>query len=138
MKLTHREFEWTYRKYVNIPEAQIYIQKKDLFSMTMVVWEGIIGLVFCIKYNKPFHYDSFRGQPDKVLLNQLPKQIVYQIYIIQSKNSKLCGSYFLYSIYSIEKMKFYDVNFGMFLGFLYMPIYLETIQAILKTKLVLA
>ena len=32
---------------------------------------------FIIKDNKSFYFDSFRGQPDKFLLNKLPKPIIY-------------------------------------------------------------
>ena len=51
---------------------------------------------FYIKDKKKFYFDSFGGQPDKFLLNQLPKPIIYHNYEIQDKNSKLCGSYCLY------------------------------------------
>ena len=47
---------------------------------------------FYIKDNKSFYFDSFGGQPDKFLLNHLPKPIIYHNYKIQDKNSKLCGS----------------------------------------------
>ena len=50
---------------------------------------------FYIKDNKSFYFDSFGGQPDKFLLNQLPKPIIYHNYKIQGINSKLCGSYCL-------------------------------------------
>ena len=32
---------------------------------------------FIVKDNKPFYFDSFGGTPDKFLLNQLPKSIIY-------------------------------------------------------------
>ena len=32
---------------------------------------------FIVEDNKSFYFDSFGGQPDKVLLNQLPKPIIY-------------------------------------------------------------
>ena len=51
---------------------------------------------FYIKDNKSFYFDSFNGAPDKFLLNQLPKPIVYHNYKIQNIYSKLCGSYCLY------------------------------------------
>ena len=50
---------------------------------------------FIIK-DKSYYFDSFGGQPDKFLLNQLPKPIKYLNYELQDINSKLCGSYFLY------------------------------------------
>ena len=58
---------------------------------------------FIVKDNKSYYFDSFAGAPDKFLLNQLPKPIVYQNYKIQDINSNLCGSYCLYfSIYLKE------------------------------------
>ena len=59
----------------------------------MVAWGLVNGLVYSIKDNKSFYFDSFGGQPDKFLLNQLPKRIIYHKYKIQDLNSKLCGSY---------------------------------------------
>ena len=47
---------------------------------------------FIVEDNKSFYYDSFGGQPDKLLLKQLPKPIIYHNYKIQDLNSKLCGS----------------------------------------------
>ena len=44
-----------------------------------------------VKNNKSINFDSFVGQPDKLLLNQLPKPIIYHFYKIQDINSKLCG-----------------------------------------------
>ena len=34
---------------------------------------------FILKDNKSFYFDSFGGQPDTFLLNQLPKPIIYHI-----------------------------------------------------------
>ena len=51
---------------------------------------------FIVKDNKSYYFDSFGGAPDKFLLNQLPKPIIYQNYKIQDINSKLCGSYCLF------------------------------------------
>ena len=63
---------------------------------------------FIVKDNKPFHFDPFGGQPDKFLLNQLPKPIIYHNYKIQDIYSKLSSSYCLYFFYLIERMNFYD------------------------------
>ena len=57
---------------------------------------------FYIKDNISFYFDRFGGHPDKFLLNQLPKPIIYHNYKIQNINSKLCGSYCLYFFYLIE------------------------------------
>ena len=69
---------------------------------------------FYIKDNKSYYFDSFGGQPDNFLLNQLPKPIIYHNYKIQDVNSKLCGSYCLYFFYLIERMIYYDAILKMF------------------------
>ena len=61
-----------------------------------------------VKDKKSFYFDSFGGQPDKFLLKQLPKPIIYHNYKIQDINSQLCGSYCLYFFYLIERMNYYD------------------------------
>ena len=66
---------------------------------------------FIIKDSKSYYFDSFRGAPDKFLLNQLTKPIIYHNYKIQDINFHLCGSYCLYFFYLIERMKYYDCVF---------------------------
>ena len=63
---------------------------------------------FIVKDNKSYYFDSFGGQPDKFLLNQLTKPIIYHNYKTQDINSNLCGSYCLYFFYLIERMNYYD------------------------------
>ena len=63
---------------------------------------------FHIEDDKSYYFDSFGGTPDKFLINQLPKPILYHNYKIQDINSKLCGSYCLYFFYLIEIMNYYD------------------------------
>ena len=50
---------------------------------------------FIVKDKKSFYFDSIGVQPDKFLLNQLPKPILYHNCKIPDINSKLCGSYCL-------------------------------------------
>ena len=69
---------------------------------------------FIVKDNKSYYFDSFGGQPDKFLLNQLPKPIIYHNYKIQDINSRLCGSYCLYFFYLIERMNSYDTILKMY------------------------
>ena len=69
---------------------------------------------FIIKDNKSFYFVSFGGAPDKFLLKQLPKPIIYHNYKTQDLNSKLCGSYCLYFFYLIERMNYYDVVLKMY------------------------
>ena len=55
--------------------------------------EEVTGFVLREKYKKSFYFESFGGQPEKFLLNQLPKPRIYHSYKIQDINSNLCGSY---------------------------------------------
>ena len=75
---------------------------------------GAHWCAFYIKDNKSYYFDSFGGHPDKFLLNQLPKPIIYHNYKIQDINSKLCGSYCLYFFYLIERMNYYDTILKMY------------------------
>ena len=65
---------------------------------------------FYITYNKSFCFDSFGGQPDEFLSNQLPKPMTYHKYKKQDTTFKLCGSSCLYFFYLIERMKYYDAT----------------------------
>ena len=51
---------------------------------------------FIVKDGKSFYFHIFGGTPDKFLLNQFSKPILYHNYKIQDINSKLRGSYCLY------------------------------------------
>ena len=61
---------------------------------------------FIVKDKKSYYVDSFGGAPDKFLLNQLPKPVIYHNYKRQDINSRLSGSYCLYFFYLIERMKY--------------------------------
>ena len=67
-----------------------------------------------VKAKKSYYFESFGGQPDKFLLNQLPKPILYHNCKIQDINSKLCGSYCLYFFYIIERLNYYDAILKMY------------------------
>ena len=75
---------------------------------------GTHWTVFIVKVNKSYYFDSFGGHPDKSILNQLPKPIIYHNYKIQDINSQLCGSYCLYFFYLIERMNYYDTILKMY------------------------
>ena len=61
---------------------------------------GTHWVCFYIKDNKSYYFDSFGGSPDKFLLNQLPKPIIYHIFKIQNINSQCyVDSYCLYFFY---------------------------------------
>ena len=68
---------------------------------------GTHWCAFYVKINKSYYFDSFGVQPDKFLLNHLPKPIIYQNYKIQDINSKICGSYCLYFFYLIDRRNYY-------------------------------
>ena len=78
--------------------------------------EGTHRTCFIVKDNKSYYFDSFGVQPDKFLLKQLPKPIIYHNYKIQDINSKLCGSYCLYFFYLIERMNYYDAILKLVFG----------------------
>ena len=63
---------------------------------------------FIVKDKKSFYFDSSGGTPDKFLINQLSKPIIYHNYKIQDINSKLCVSFCLYIFYLIERMHYHD------------------------------
>ena len=92
----------------------IYPKDSNIFSDKSFVnienfrMEGTHWTYFYIKDNASYYLDSFGGQPDKFLLNQLPKPIKYHNNTIQDKNSRLCGSYCLYFFYLIEKVSYYN------------------------------
>ena len=69
---------------------------------------------FIVKDNKSYYFDSFGGQPDKFLNNQIPKPIIYHNYKKQDINSNLCGSYCLYFFYLIERLNYYDTILKMY------------------------
>ena len=73
---------------------------------------------FYIKGNKSYYFDSFGGQPDKFLLNQLPKSIMYHNYKIQDLNFKLFGSFCLSFFYLFERMNYYDTILKLLFNYL--------------------
>ena len=65
---------------------------------------------FIVRDNKSNYFDSFGGQSDKFLLNQLSRPIIYHNQI-KDLNCKIYGSYCLYFFYLIERMNYYDTIF---------------------------
>ena len=61
-----------------------------------------------MKDHKSYYFYSFRGQAEKILLNQLPKPLENQNYKIQGIISNFCGTCCLYFLYLIERIKNYD------------------------------
>ena len=77
---------------------------------------GTQWTAFYIKSDKSYYFDSFRGQPEKFVLNKLPKPIKYHSYKIQDINGKSCGSYCLYFFYLIHGINYYDAILEMYIG----------------------
>ena len=71
---------------------------------------------FIVKGNKSYYFDSFGGQPDKCLLNQLRKPKICHNYKVQDFNSKLCGSYCLNFFYLNESMNYYKTILKLYFG----------------------
>ena len=101
-------------KYAIYPQDSKIYSDKGLVNIDDGSQGGSHWTCFIVKDNKSYYFDSFGGQPDKFLLNQLPKPILYHNYKLQDINSKLCGSYCLFLIYLIERMKYYDAILKMY------------------------
>ena len=105
------------QKIYNYP---IYPKDSKIYSVRAFVNidNGSLGgshwTCFYIKDNKSYYFDSFGGHPDKFLLKQLPKQIIYHNYKIQDINSQLCGSFCLYFFYLDKRMSYFDSIFKMY------------------------
>ena len=75
---------------------------------------GTHWCAFYVKDKRSYYFDSFGGAPDKFLLNQLPKPIIYHNYKTQDINSQLCGSYCLYFLYLTERMSYFNAILKMY------------------------
>ena len=68
------------QKLYNYP---IYPRDSKIYSDRgfVIIYSGSQGgthwTCFIVKDNKSYYFDSFGGQPDTFLLNQLPKPIIY-------------------------------------------------------------
>ena len=108
MKVNYRVYN--YKIY---PRDSKIITDKRFVNIDNGSMGGSDWTCFIVKDSKSYHLDSFGGQPDKVILNQLPKPILYHNYKIQDINSRLCGPYCLYFFYLIERMNYYDAILKM-------------------------
>ena len=99
------------QKVYNYP---IYPRDSNIYSNKgfFIIDEGSQGGSHCVCFlvidNKSYYFNSFGGQPDKFLLNQLPKPVIYHHYKIQQINSKLCRCYCIYFFYLMERMNYCD------------------------------
>ena len=69
---------------------------------------------FYTKENKLYYFDSFGGNLENFLLNQLPKPIKYHYYKKQDINFRLCGSYCLYFFDLSERRNYYVAILKMY------------------------
>ena len=95
--MNERELQRVYN-YKICPRDSKIITDKGFVNIDNGSQGGTHWTCFIVNDNKSYYFDSFGGQPDKFLLNQLPKPIVYHNYKIQAMNSRLCGSYCLYFV----------------------------------------
>ena len=99
----------------------IYPRDSKIYSDKgfVIIENGSMGgshwTCFIVKDDKSYYFDSFSVHPDKFLLNQLPKPIIYHNYKIQDINSKLCGRFSLYFFYLIKRLNYYDAILKMYL-----------------------
>ena len=96
---------YNYPKY---PRHSKILSNKGFVNIDDGSMNGTHWTCFIVKDNKSFYFDSFGGQLDKILLNQLPKPITYHNFKIQDISSNFCGSSCLYFFYLIERMNYYD------------------------------
>ena len=75
---------------------------------------GTHWCAFYVKDKRSYYFDSFGGAPDKFLLNQLTKPIIYHNYKTQDINSQLCGSYCLYFFYLTQRMSYFNAILKMY------------------------
>ena len=78
------------------PRASKIYSDKEFVNIDNGIQGGTRWTCFIVKDNLSYYFDSFRGAPDRFLLNRLPKLIIYHNYKIQDINSELCGSYPLF------------------------------------------
>ena len=95
-------------KYIIYPRDSKKFSGKGTVNIDNGSRGGTYWTCFIVKENKSFCFGSFGGQPDKFLLIQLPKPIIYHNYKIPDINCNLCGSYCLYFFYLIGRMNYYD------------------------------
>ena len=111
--MNESELQRVYNYPIYPRDSKIY-SDKGFVNIDNGIMGGTHWTCFIVKDNKSFYFDSFGGQPDKFLIKQLPKPIIYHNYKIQDINSRLCGSYCLYFFYLIERINYYDTILKMY------------------------
>ena len=69
-----------YKEFINIlytPEIQKFYSEKSFVNIDNGSQGGTHRSCFYIEDNNSYYFDSFGGKPDKFLLKQLPKPIIY-------------------------------------------------------------
>ena len=101
--MNESDLQRVYSYHIFLRDSKIYSDKgfinADNGPQGGTHWTG-----FIIKDNKSFYFDSFRGAPDKFLLNQLTKLIIHHNFKIQDINPTLCGSFCVYVFYLMDRM----------------------------------
>ena len=105
--MNESELQRVYNYPIYPRDSKIYLDKGFVY-LDNGSQGGTHWTCFIVKDIKSYYFDSFGGAPDKFLLNQLPKPIIYHNYKKQEINSRLCGGYCLYFFYLIERMNYYD------------------------------
>ena len=101
-------------KYPVYPRDSKKYSDKGFVNIDTGAQRGTRWTCFIVKDKKSHYLDTFGGQLDKFLLNQLPKPIIYHNYKIQDINSRLCRSCCLYFFYLIERMNYYETILKMY------------------------
>ena len=99
--MNESQLQRIYNYLIYLTDSQIY-SDKGFVNIDNGSQGGTHWTCFIVKDYISYYFDSFGGTPDKFILKQLPKPIIYHNYKIQEINSQLCGSYCLYFFYLIE------------------------------------
>ena len=103
-------------KYSTFPRDSKRHSDKGLVNIDNGYRGGTHWVGFKLEDNKSYYFDRFGGQPEKFLLKQSPKPIIYHNYKIQYINFKFCGSYGLYLFFLIETMNYFDTFLKLYFG----------------------
>ena len=79
--MNERELQRVYKFNIN-PRHSNIITDKRFVNIDKGSQGSTHCICFIVKVNKFYYFDSFGGQPDKFLLNQSPKPIMYHSYKI--------------------------------------------------------
>ena len=103
-----------YYNYIIYPRDSKRFSDKGFVNIDDGSQNGTHWTRFIVKVNKSYFFDSFGGQSEHLLSNQLPKPIIYHNYKLQGINSKLCGSFCFYFLYLFERKNYYDAILKMY------------------------